>query len=113
MHLLSVSPLQLLDLWDKLASAKAGESTYNYDVTEVYISCVMPHSALFAANPASLLSDDVVYAACCNIHAICRLFEQKHKVIIEFEGGENIDLLLDKKDLFRHRIHLRVRHGAA
>jgi hypothetical protein len=109
MNFLSVSPVQLIDLWDQLSSAKAGENKYAGDVAEVYIHSVMPHSFHLADDPRSARHNESLYIAGSNIHAICRLFEERHKVIVEFDDGGSIDLLLDKADPYRHRVHLRVK----
>jgi hypothetical protein len=106
MHLLSISPLQLLDLWDQLTSAEANANRYGGDVAEIYIHRVMPH------NPGHALSDrhrDSLRAACNTLHSVFRLFEERHDVIVEFESGENIDDLRDMDEPFGHRIHVRVR----
>lgn len=109
-HILAVSPLQLLDIWDELHSAMSGRNSFGGDVVEFYFYRLMAHSSLAAVNPTSPLLDDDFHAAACNLHAICRLFENRHEVAITFESGEDLDLLLDKSDLNRHRIHLRVTH---
>lgn len=112
-HILAVSPLQLLDIWDELHSGMSGKNSFGGDVVEVYFYRLMAHSSLAAVNPTSPLLDEDFYASACNLHAICRLFEKRHDVTITFESGENIDLLLAKNDLNRHRTHLRVTRRAS
>nr|WP_250808445.1 hypothetical protein [Neorhizobium tomejilense] len=109
-HFFSVSPIQVIDVWDELHSAMAGTNKYGGDVIEFYMYRLMPPSPSLGTNPMSNFLDDDFYSAACNLHAICRLFEERHEVTILFEDGGNIDLLLDKSDLNRHRTHLRVVH---
>jgi len=110
-HFLSVSPLQLLDLWDELHSAAAGTNRYGGDVMEFYFFRLMAQSP--AAMHEDPLFDDDWYDAARNLHSICRLFEARHEVTVVFEGGQDLDLLLDKGNLNRHRTHLRVIHRDA
>lgn len=107
-RLLSVSPLKMLDLWDELHSAMAGTNTYGGDVIEFYFFKIMSSSPSAMINPESPFLDDDFYDAACNLHALCRLFEERHDVSIVFEDGGDIDQLLDKDNVNRHRTHLRV-----
>jgi hypothetical protein len=109
-RLLTVSPLKMLDLWDQLHSAMAGTNSYGGDVVEFYFFQIMSCSPSVATYPESPLLTDDFYDAACNLHALCRLFEERHDVSIVFEGGGDIDQLLDKSRLNRHRTHLKVVH---
>jgi hypothetical protein len=90
-----------------------GDNGYGGDVVEFYFYKVMPSNPWVWNNPNSEHADEDYYSAACNLHAICRLFEQKHNVAVTFEDGSNIDNLLDKSNLNRHRTHLQVTHRAA
>jgi hypothetical protein len=98
----------LLEIWDELHAAKRGEHGYGGDVLEFYFYRLMPPSPLLGSNPQSHYLDDAFYDAACKLHALCRLFETRHNVRIETVGGDDINLLLDRTDINRHRIHLKV-----
>jgi hypothetical protein len=108
MHILNVSTSQLLGLWDELHSAMQGDNGYGGDVIEFYFFRLMPNSPRAWNAPHSEDADDDYYSAACNLHAICRLFEKKHKVDVTFEDGSSIDTFLDRENLNRHRTHLKV-----
>ncbi|MBY3433057.1 hypothetical protein HFN89_02540 [Rhizobium laguerreae] len=113
MHILNISPSQLLDLWDELHSVRQGTNTFGGDVIEFYLFRLMPNSPFVWNDPHSSFADEHYYAAACNLHAVCRLFEEKHGIAVEFEDGSNIDPLLDRTDLNRHRVRLKVAHRKA
>lgn len=111
MSFLSVSPKQLLTMWDKLHACKNNTSTYDGDVCEIYMFQVMAHSGAFARNPDSSFCRNDVIEANTNIYHICKEFEKLHNVEIEFEDGEPILSLLQMADVSPNtgRIHLRVK----
>lgn len=112
MHILNVSPTQLLDAWDELHSAMQGNNGYGGDVIEFYFFRVMPNNPWVSIKKESARADEEYYSAACNLHAICRLFEKKHDVAVTFEDGTSIDLLLDRTKLNRHRTHLKVTNNS-
>jgi hypothetical protein len=109
MTLFSISPSQLLDVWDDLHRAMLGNHSYGSNVAEIYMFRVMPHNPLHSIDPFADRMKDEFYVASCNFHAIFRLFEERHNVVVEFENGESIDALLNKASVNNHRMHIRVR----
>jgi hypothetical protein len=103
MTLFSISPIQLLNVWDDLYSAMLDNNSYGGDVAEIYLFPIMSPGPMRFSDT----SIEERKAVSSNLHAIFRLFEQRHNAIVEFENGENIDTLLTT-GINTHRIHIRV-----
>lgn len=113
--LLSVSPLQILDIWGELTDCLLHRNSYGSDVAEIYISRTMPSNphAEIAPRNRDVLND--YCRANRALYDICRLFEERYDVTVEFEHGESIDILNlpDGGEPITHRAHLRVRPKVA
>ena len=114
--LASISQLQLLDVWEDLLLAQMGLSSHGGDVCEVYIYRLMPYSPTVVSMPESDISKHAFLLANNVLLEICKMFESKHNVRINFfVNGEKGGMEMPITDLFevyvepeRHRIHLRV-----
>jgi hypothetical protein len=104
--LLSVSPLQVMGLWEELMAALYGDNRYGGRTTEVYLYTMMPHTPT-AVHPIGESGLEAYRSACRTLHALCRLFEQRMEAVVEFENGASIDGLLDHEPE-THRVHLTV-----
>lgn len=107
-HVLAISPIKLLDLWDQLHSAMNGTNTFGGDVLEFYFYRLMGSSPLAVADPNSPFLDVEFRDASNSLFDLCKLFEDRHDVRITLEDGSSLDTLRDGPDINRHRVHLRV-----
>ena len=109
--ILNTSPAQVMGLWEDLLDAEHGRNGYGGDTAEIYISRFMNHSSTVALDRmrGGELSDgarDDYREAARTLHALCRVFEERRKVVIEMEEGPLDDLAGNR--IFDHRIHLTV-----
>lgn len=109
--ILNASPLQIMGLWENLLSAEYGRNGYGGDTAEIYISRFMTHSSTVTLDrmrggDLSEGSRHDYREGCRTLHALCRLYEERRKVVIEMLEGPLDDLIGDR--VFDHRVHLRV-----
>lgn len=111
MSFLSVSPHQLLNVWDQLHACKNKSNSYAGDVCQIYMFNVMGHSGTFERNPKSIFCRDEAIEANKNVYHICKQFEKRHNVEIEFADGEPLLSLLTDADETPNtwRVELRVK----
>lgn len=113
--LLSLSPLQAIDLFEEMMRCLYGDNKFGGDVAEIYIFRLMPHSPCANLNQDGTMSEsglDAYRDACRRLHALCTLFAERNDAFVSFEDGTSIDALLDQEP-HTHRVHLRVTSGAA
>jgi len=109
--ILNASPLQIMALWEDLLSAEYGCNGYGGDVAEIYISRFMRHSSTVTLDRmrGGELSEEGredYREAGRTLHALCRVFEDRRKVVVEMLEGPLDDLAGDR--VFDHRVHLRI-----
>lgn len=117
----SVSAEQAKSVWHELTLCLNDENGFGGDVTEIYLYTVLPwspriqatnavpHLATPGCSPICVQCDArILYQKGCRaIHEIARAFEEENGCRVVFEGGGDLDLLLDEEP-FHHRVHLKV-----
>lgn len=109
--MLSVSPEQVMGLWEDLMDASNGCNGYGGDTAEIYLYRFMGHNPIVMHDrmQGGLLTEmaaDAYRAAAATLHALCRTFEERRDVQVSLLGGELDDLL--GPQVFDHRVHLVV-----
>jgi hypothetical protein len=113
--MLSISPNQIMHLWEELIDASHGCNGYGGDTAEVYVYRFMQHSPSVVLDRirhgqgdkdvSDGYREDYLEAASA-LHALCRLFEERRGVTIEMAEGP-LDSLLGPQT-YDHRVHLKV-----
>lgn len=112
--LLNASPLMIMELWEQLLDAEHGRNGYGGDTAEIYVTRFMMHSSTVTLDRmrGGDLSEggrEDYHEACRTLHALCRVFEERRKVVVEMIEGPLDDLVGDR--VFDHRVHLRVKRS--
>lgn len=104
--LLTISPVQVMDLWEELMSCLYADNKFGGDVAEIYLY------RLASFSPAAVQIDDAKRDT--YLHAnralveLCALFATRQEAVVELADGQPLAVLLGS-DPNMHRVHIRVR----
>lgn len=111
----TVSPLQAIDVWEELMRCLYGDNNYGSTVSEIYLYKLMSYSPLVAARPNSEEAKEAYIEANKALHALCKLFEERHEVTLYLfdgpmeSGFQTGPLPLDEllsDEPWTHRVHV-------